>query len=196
MRPPTTKITDLAAVVVVALAAVALAPLGALAQVTSGPTATVAQQWSSRIVNSDELAPPSSVSTPTTTLRKVARKVARNVRKAPLTSTTLAPGIVAPTLPRATASTEQGADQSAERGFAPEVWLALRKCESNNRYELNTGNGYYGAYQFKLGTWQKLGFPGYPHEAAPAVQDDAARVLQSKLGWGQWGACSRRLGLR
>ena len=188
MRPPTTKITDLAALAALALTAVALAPVGALAQSAGGPTATVAQQWSSRIVSSDELAPPSSVSTTTTTLRKVSRKV----RKALVTSTTLASGVVAPALPRATAS----ADQSADQGFAPEVWLALRKCESNDRYDLNTGNGYYGAYQFKLGTWQKLGFPGYPHDAPPAVQDDAARVLQSKLGWGQWGACSRRLGLR
>ena len=192
MRPPITKITDLAALAALALTAVALAPVGALAQSAGGPTSTVSQQWSSRIVNSDELTPPSSVAEPTTTLRKVSRKV----RKARVTSTTLASGIVAPALPRATAFADQSADQSEDQGFAPEVWLALRKCESNDRYDLNTGNGYYGAYQFKLGTWQKLGFPGYPHDAPPAVQDDAARVLQSKLGWGQWGACSRRLGLR
>jgi hypothetical protein len=77
-----------------------------------------------------------------------------------------------------------------------EVWAALRKCESNNRYDINTGNGYYGAYQFAAGTWTKLGYKGLPHRAAPAVQDEAAKRLQAKAGWGQWPACSRKLGLR
>jgi resuscitation-promoting factor RpfB len=71
----------------------------------------------------------------------------------------------------------------------------LRQCESGNRYDLNTGNGYYGAYQFALGTWQRLGFTGFPHQASPDVQDAAARKLQAKAGWGQWPACSRKLGL-
>ena len=29
-------------------------------------------------------------------------------------------------------------------------WYQLRMCESTNRYDINTGNGYYGAYQFDL----------------------------------------------
>jgi Transglycosylase-like domain len=77
-----------------------------------------------------------------------------------------------------------------------EVWAALRKCESNNRYDINTGNGYYGAYQFAAGTWSRLGYKGLPHQAAPAVQDEAAKRLQAKAGWGQWPACTRKLGLR
>jgi resuscitation-promoting factor RpfB len=77
-----------------------------------------------------------------------------------------------------------------------ETWLALRKCESNNRYDINTGNGYYGAYQFAAGTWKRLGYSGLPHRAAPAVQDEAAKRLQAKAGWGQWPACTRKLGLR
>jgi hypothetical protein len=80
--------------------------------------------------------------------------------------------------------------------IADEVWLALRKCESNNRYDINTGNGYYGAYQFAAGTWRNLGYTGLPHRAAPAVQDEAAKRLQAKAGWGPWPACTRKLGLR
>jgi Transglycosylase-like domain len=72
----------------------------------------------------------------------------------------------------------------------------LRRCESGNRYDLNTGNGYYGAYQFSLGTWRKLGYGGYPHQAPPTVQDDAARKLLASSGWGQWPACSRKIGVR
>ncbi len=80
--------------------------------------------------------------------------------------------------------------------FPEAIWAALRKCESNNNYAINTGNGYYGAYQFALGTWKKLGYSGSPHRAAPAVQDEAAKRLQAKSGWGQWPACTRKLGLR
>jgi hypothetical protein len=77
-----------------------------------------------------------------------------------------------------------------------DVWARLRQCESGGRYDINTGNGYYGAYQFLLSTWNRLGYPGYPHQASPAVQDEAAQKLQARSGWGQWPACTRRLGLR
>ena len=43
-------------------------------------------------------------------------------------------------LPSSTAS----ADPSAT------TWHRLRMCESSNNYSINTGNGYYGAYQFDL----------------------------------------------
>ncbi len=53
-------------------------------------------------------------------------------------------------------------------------WLyKLRKCESGGNYQDNTGNGYYGAYQFSLGTWQSLGYSGLPSNAAPGTQDQA-----------------------
>jgi peptidoglycan hydrolase-like protein with peptidoglycan-binding domain len=71
----------------------------------------------------------------------------------------------------------------------------LRVCESGNNYATNTGNGYYGAYQFALGTWRALGYSGLPSSASPATQDAAARRLQAAYGWGQWPACSRMLGL-
>ena len=31
--------------------------------------------------------------------------------------------------------------------------LTLRLCESGGNYQTNTGNGYYGAYQFSIATW-------------------------------------------
>ncbi|HEY3241570.1 MAG TPA: transglycosylase family protein, partial [Acidimicrobiia bacterium] len=43
---------------------------------------------------------------------------------------------------------------------AGDVWASLRQCESGSRYDINTGNGYYGAYQFLLSTWNRLGYPG------------------------------------
>jgi len=77
-----------------------------------------------------------------------------------------------------------------------DVWANLRQCESRGRYDINTGNGFFGAYQFLPQTWQGLGYPGLPHEAPPEMQDEAARKLQARRGWGQWPACSRRIGAR
>jgi hypothetical protein len=77
-----------------------------------------------------------------------------------------------------------------------DIWAKLRKCESGGRYDANSGNGYYGAYQFSASTWHRLGYPGLPHQAPPEMQDEAARKLQARSGWGQWPACARRIGAR
>ena len=79
---------------------------------------------------------------------------------------------------------------------ANDVWARIRHCEAGGNYSRNSGNGYYGAYQFSPGTWHSLGYSGLPHQAPPEVQDEAARKLQRRSGWGQWPACSRRVGAR
>jgi resuscitation-promoting factor RpfA len=71
----------------------------------------------------------------------------------------------------------------------------LRMCESGGNYAINTGNGYYGAYQFAVGTWNSLGFPGYPNQAAPATQDAAVAKLWRSSGWASWPGCAASLGL-
>ena len=75
------------------------------------------------------------------------------------------------------------------------VWLALRQCESGDNYQENTGNGFYGAYQFSQATWTGLGYPGRPDLEPPAMQDQAAQQLQAESGWGNWPACAAALGL-
>lgn len=80
-------------------------------------------------------------------------------------------------------------------GGAGGVWLQLRECESGNNYQANTGNGFYGAYQFSGSTWANLGYPGRPDQEPPGMQDQAAQRLQAQSGWGQWPACSAALGL-
>src|SRR5256714_296038 len=71
----------------------------------------------------------------------------------------------------------------------------LRGCESGGNYQADTGNGFYGAYQFDLGTWHSLGYSGVPSDASPGTQDAAARQLQSERGWSPWPACSAALDL-
>jgi hypothetical protein len=71
----------------------------------------------------------------------------------------------------------------------------LRGCESGGNYGINTGNGYYGAYQFNLSTWRGVGGAGYPHQNPPHVQDEMATRLYEQRGWGPWPSCSRKHGL-
>ena len=82
------------------------------------------------------------------------------------------------------------------QGALADQLAALRTCESSGNYAINTGNGFYGAYQFDLATWRGLGFSGYPNQAVPVVQDTAAMMLHGQRGWAPWPACAARLGLR
>jgi Transglycosylase-like domain len=81
-------------------------------------------------------------------------------------------------------------------GSSGDPWAQLRQCESGGNYSTNTGNGYYGAYQFDIGTWRAYGGSGLPSDASPAEQDRRAKMLYRARGWAPWPACSRKLGLR
>lgn len=76
------------------------------------------------------------------------------------------------------------------------VWDSLAQCESGGNWAINTGNGYYGGLQFTLSTWQSVGGSGYPHEASREEQIMRAEILLARSGWGQWPACTSKLGLR
>jgi resuscitation-promoting factor RpfA len=72
----------------------------------------------------------------------------------------------------------------------------LRQCESGNRYSINTGNGYYGAYQFNLATWNSVGgytYTKYPHNAPKAVQDYYAYKLFKSRGFQPWSCWNNNL---
>ncbi len=84
---------------------------------------------------------------------------------------------------------------SAHAAASASDFARLAACESGGNYSINTGNGYYGAYQFDLSTWRSVGFSGRPDLASRATQDEAARRLQAARGWSPWPACSRKLGL-
>ena len=162
-------------------------PVGSTAPVTSSPPAT---------------SPPATSPRPRTAIATTASRsvvVATTVLdSAPSTATTASRSVVVATiaLDSAPSTAADPVGTGADPSASVDVWAKLRKCESGGRYDINSGNGYYGAYQFAAKTWTKLGYEGLPHQAAPEVQDEAARKLQTKAGWGQWPACSRRLGLK
>jgi resuscitation-promoting factor RpfA len=89
-----------------------------------------------------------------------------------------------------------GALATTAHAASADDFARLRQCESGNNYRANTGNGYYGAYQFDLRTWEWLGYWGWPSEADPEVQDQAARDLYDYSNWDAWPSCSRWLGLK
>ncbi len=98
--------------------------------------------------------------------------------------------VVAPLL----AAAIGGGVAASQPASAATTWAGLRQCESGGNYRANTGNGYFGAYQFTLSTWRGLGYSGLPSDAAPAVQDQAALRLARRSGFSQWPACGRGMG--
>jgi resuscitation-promoting factor RpfA len=89
-----------------------------------------------------------------------------------------------------------GTAAPATAASSDDPWYRLRMCESGGNYGINTGNGYYGAYQFDAGTWHAYGGKGLPHQNSKAEQDRIAKRLYNARGWSPWPACSRKLGLR
>lgn len=66
----------------------------------------------------------------------------------------------------------------------------IRQRESNDRYSINTGNGYYGAYQFDRGTWLHNGGGQFAHTANKApkwAQDYVMWRTHKSRGWQPWG---------
>ena len=68
---------------------------------------------------------------------------------------------------------------------------AIAACESGGNPQTDTGNGFYGKYQFTLATWQAVGGSGNPAQASEAEQDRRAAVLLAQAGPGQWPVCGQ-----
>lgn len=90
-------------------------------------------------------------------------------------------------------------------GSLNEWLLALRTCETHGNYQANTGNGFYGAYQFMIPTWDSIArlsgrtdLVGVrPDRASPADQD-AMVIANTNATAGlstQHPGCYAKLGL-
>jgi hypothetical protein len=134
----------------------------------------------------------STTAAPTTTTTEATTTSAPEVVQA-LTAPTEAPA-PPPTSPPTTSAPapSTGYGDPAD----PATWDRLAQCESGGRWDLNSGNGYYGGLQFSLATWQDVGGSGYPHQASRAEQIKRGQLLQARYGWGQWPHCSSELGYR
>ena len=90
--------------------------------------------------------------------------------------------------------------QSADPG---DPWQAVRECESGGDYGLDSGNGYYGAYQFLPETWDEAADGAgrdrwvgrLPNEAPPRVQNAVAEWLRVNSGLHHWPVCGTLYGV-
>ena len=110
---------------------------------------------------------------------------------APATTTTAAPGgydpdALGPAVPPDVA------------GFpSQQAWAAMRECQTGGDYtEVSEDGMNYGAYQFRIATWDELAGRRYPSlvgvvpsEASPADQDRMAYALWQEFGSTRWPEC-------
>jgi hypothetical protein len=72
-------------------------------------------------------------------------------------------------------------------------WDGVAQCESNQRWDINTGNGYEGGLQFLNSTWLNNGGGQYASHAYDATREQqiaVAEVVITKADpWGQWPHC-------
>ena len=70
------------------------------------------------------------------------------------------------------------------------MWDRIAKCESGGRWNINTGNGYYGGLQFDYTTWLSVNgddFASRADKATRAQQITIANRLYAQRGLQPWG---------
>ncbi len=73
-------------------------------------------------------------------------------------------------------------------------WDAIAYCESTNRWNCNTGNGFYGGLQFTQSTWEEFGGLRYAPRADLAYREQQIIVAERTLdvqGLGAWPVCQK-----
>ena len=83
------------------------------------------------------------------------------------------------------------ARREARAPAASPVLEAIAACESGGDPTTDTGNGFYGKYQFTLETWAAVGGSGNPAQASEAEQDHRAAILYAQAGASPWPVCGR-----
>lgn len=70
------------------------------------------------------------------------------------------------------------------------MWDRIAQCESTGRWNINTGNGYYGGLQFDYGTWLSAGGGDFAPRADLATREEQITVanrLYAQRGLQPWG---------
>jgi nucleoid-associated protein YgaU len=81
---------------------------------------------------------------------------------------------------------------------ATSVWDKVAMCEASGRWDIDTGNGYYGGLQFSPGTWKGYGGLAYAKQANLATRLQQIKIGQKTLaaqGPGAWPTCAKKAGL-
>jgi peptidoglycan hydrolase-like protein with peptidoglycan-binding domain len=83
-------------------------------------------------------------------------------------------------------------DSSADDDDVTAILERIAECESGGDPTMNTGNGYFGKYQFSRATWRSVGGRGNPARASEAEQDRRARRLYRREGTKPWPVCGKQ----
>ena len=70
------------------------------------------------------------------------------------------------------------------------MWDRIAKCESGGRWNINTGNGYYGGLQFDFNTWLSVNGDDFASRADLATREEQITVanrLYALRGLQPWG---------
>ena len=81
--------------------------------------------------------------------------------------------------------------RAATAATASPTLEAIAACESGGNPQANTGNGFYGKFQFTLQTWASVGGSGNPASASEAEQNKRAAMLYAREGSAPWPVCGR-----
>ena len=82
-------------------------------------------------------------------------------------------------------------DSGLVGGVSQSTLDAIAACESGGDPTAVNGAGYYGKYQFDMGTWASVGGSGNPAEASEAEQDMRASMLYAQSGSTPWPVCGQ-----
>ncbi len=92
---------------------------------------------------------------------------------------------------RTPASAPAAAAPASASAAASPTLEAIAACESGGNPAADTGNGFYGKYQFTPSTWEAVGGTGNPAAASEAEQDARAAQLYAQQGSSPWPVCGR-----
>jgi hypothetical protein len=123
--------------------------------------------------------------------RHLRRHYARTVRSWSITKLTRHHRHLRAELREARRAARAGHRAEAQASTASPALEAIAACESGGNPSTDTGNGFYGKYQFTMQTWQAVGGSGNPAQASEAEQDRRAAQLYAQAGPGQWPVCGR-----
>lgn len=125
----------------------------------------------------------------------------------PPLDTAPAPTTLPPPAPVTTSSLSDGPPPAqqvqAQSNFQDSgIWQCIEQAESNDDPAADTGNGYFGAFQFDPATWDYavslIGLGAYANgraDLAPfEVQLAAAQALEAQKGWTPWPYTSAECG--
>ncbi len=147
----------------------------------AGIAAAVVQQWQTQAAQSDAAA---------------AAAAQAAAAAAAASQYSAAPQAVAPAAPAPSTQSSGGAPANVSAWADSSYSQAIKMCESSGNYSINTGNGYYGAWQFDYPSWHDNGggqFAEFPHQATKEQQDYVAWSYYQRAGWRPW-ECALKIG--